>query len=68
MIGSDSTQAVALTVDLASRPDRGTWDESLWKRTEGQLPTFQFVPMADVKYVADARDVPPGAQHFKGRM
>ncbi|RMZ90857.1 hypothetical protein DV736_g1883, partial [Chaetothyriales sp. CBS 134916] len=62
---SDGTQAVALTVDLASSPDRGTWDESLWKRYDGQQPSFQFVPIADVKYVRDAKDVPQGARHFK---
>jgi hypothetical protein len=61
------TQAVALTVDLTSSHDRGTWDESLWKRTDSQPPTFQFVPIADVKYVLNAHEVPPGARHFKGK-
>jgi hypothetical protein len=67
-INSDGTQAVALTVDLASQPDRGTWDESLWKRTDSQSPSFQFAPIADVKYVSDVRDVPQGTRHFKGEM
>jgi hypothetical protein len=64
---SDGTQAIALTVDLASLPDRGTWDESLWKRNDGQRPGLQFVPIADIKYVRSARDVPQSARHFKGK-
>jgi hypothetical protein len=67
-IDTDGTQAVALTVDLASLHDRGTWDESLWKRTDGQRPSFQFVPIADIKYALNANDVPQGARHFKGKM
>lgn len=66
-IDSDDTQAVALTVDLASLPDRGTWNESLWKQSDGQHPSFQFVPIADIKYVHNAEDVPQGARHFKGK-
>jgi len=64
---SDGTQAIALTVDLASLPDRGTWDESLWKRNDGQRPGLQFVPIADIKYVRSATDVPQSARHFKGK-
>lgn len=67
-IDSDDTQAVALTVDLASLPDRGTWDESLWKHSDSQHPSFQFVPISDIKYVHNAEDVPQGARHFKGKM
>jgi hypothetical protein len=67
-IDSDGAQAVALTVALASLPDRGTWDESLQKRTDGQRPSFQFVPIADIKYVPDAKDIPQGVRHFKGKM
>jgi hypothetical protein len=67
-INSDGAQAVALTVTLASLPDRGTWDASLQKRIDGQRPSFQFVPIADIKYVLDAKDVPQGARHFKGKM
>ncbi|RMZ82926.1 hypothetical protein DV737_g1837, partial [Chaetothyriales sp. CBS 132003] len=65
IIDGDGTEAVALTVDLASLPDHGTWHESLWKRNDGQRPIFQFVPIADVKYVPDAKDIPQGARHFK---
>ena len=67
-IDSEGTQAVALTVDLASLPDRGNWDESLWKRNDVQRPRFQFVPIANVKYVSATKDVPQGARHFKGKM
>jgi hypothetical protein len=67
-IDSDGSQAVALTVTLASLPDDGSWDESSEKRTDGQLPSFQFVPIADIKYVFDAKGVPQGARYFKGKM
>ena len=67
-INSDGSQAVALTVDLASLPSCATWDESLWKRTDGQRSSFQFVPIADVKYVPNDRDIPQNARHFKGEM
>ncbi|KAI9649471.1 hypothetical protein NHQ30_002047 [Ciborinia camelliae] len=61
---SDGSQVVALTVTLASLPDRDTLDEPLKKRTD-QHSGFQFVPIADIKYVTDAKDVPRGARHFK---
>lgn len=67
-ISSNNTRAVALTVDLASGPDHGAWDESLWKATEDQTPKFRFVPVADVEHVPDVGDIPPGARHFKGKM
>jgi hypothetical protein len=66
-IDSDGTQAVALTVDIASLRDHGTWDESLWGPTDGKPASFQFVPIADVKYVINADDIPQGARHFKGK-
>jgi hypothetical protein len=65
---SDCAQAVALTVAPASLPDDGSSDESLKKPTDGQRPSFEFVPIADIKYVLDAKDVPQGAWHFKGKM
>jgi hypothetical protein len=64
-IDSNGSQAVALTVTLA---DGGSWDESLEKHIDDQRPSFQFVPIADIKYVLDAKDVPQGAWHFKGKM
>ena len=66
IIGENSPQPVALTVDLGSSIDHSTWDESLWKRSDGQLPHFQYVLIADVKYVTDATDVPHDARLFKG--
>jgi hypothetical protein len=56
-------QAVAVTVDLAASPDHSTWDESLCMKPPG----FQYVPMADMKYVTDAKDIPHDARLFKGK-
>lgn len=55
ILNADGGQAVALTVDLASSPNRRNWDESLWRHTDEQGPSFQFVPLTDVRYVPDAR-------------
>jgi hypothetical protein len=59
-------QVVAVTVDLAASPDHSAWDESLWKRND-QPPSFQYVPIADVKYVTDSKDIPHDARLFKGK-
>jgi hypothetical protein len=66
-IDNDGIQAVALTVDIASLEDHGTWDESLWKLTDGKPTSFSFVPIADVKYVINVSEIPQGARHFKGK-
>jgi hypothetical protein len=68
IVDSDGGEAVALTVDLASRPDGATWDESLWKRNDGQLRSFQFVPIAQVKYATAIEGVPQGARHFRSKI
>jgi hypothetical protein len=67
-ISSDGAQAVALTVTPASLPDPGIQNELLQNRTGDQRPNFQLVPIADVKYVLDAEDVPQGARQFKGKI
>ena len=67
-IDGGGTQALALTIDPASLLNRDTWDEFLKKTIDDQPPNFRFQTIADIKYVLDAKDVPRGAQHFKGKL
>lgn len=67
-IDNDGAQAVALTATPASLSDLGIQEELLQKRTGDQRPNFQFMPIADIKYVLDAKDIPQGAQQFKGKI
>ncbi|TGO54049.1 hypothetical protein BCON_0113g00090 [Botryotinia convoluta] len=65
-IDSYGAEAVALTVDLASLPDHSTWaDEFIRKHVEDKLSGFKYLPIADVKHVLDAGEVPEDAQNFK---
>lgn len=62
-------EAVALTVSLDSLSNRDTWVDEFSKiHISDKLPGFQFVPIAIVKYVTDAEEVPKGARHVKGKM
>ncbi|TGO29905.1 hypothetical protein BPAE_0010g00720 [Botrytis paeoniae] len=68
-IDSGGTEAVALTVDLASLPDHSTLaDEFLRKHAEDKLSSFKYLPITDVKHVLDAGEVPEDARNFKGKM
>ncbi|KAF7926833.1 uncharacterized protein EAE98_006218 [Botrytis deweyae] len=65
-IDSGGTEVVALTVDLASLPDYSTWaDDFLRRHAEDKLSGFKCLPIADVKHVLDAGDVPEDARNFK---
>jgi hypothetical protein len=65
---NESTQALALTIDPASLVDRNAWDDSLQKAVDGQRLAFRFQPIANVKYVLDAKDIPQGAKNFRGKI
>lgn len=68
-IDSGNTEAVTLTVDLASLPDHSTWaDEFLRKHAEDKFSGFKYLPIADVKHVLDAGEVPEDARNFKGKI
>ncbi|KAF7901471.1 hypothetical protein EAF00_003692 [Botryotinia globosa] len=63
------TEAVALTVDLASLTDHSTWaDEILRKHAEDKLSAFKYLPINDVKHVLDAGEVPEDARNFRDLM
>ncbi|TEY48285.1 hypothetical protein BOTCAL_0296g00050 [Botryotinia calthae] len=65
-IGGDGTETVVLTVDPASLPDQSTWaNEFLQVHAEDKLSDFKYLPIADVKYVSDAAEVPEDARNFK---
>ncbi|KAA8572160.1 hypothetical protein MFRU_018g01510 [Monilinia fructicola] len=65
MVESAGSRALALTVIPAFLPDRGTSNASLEKDHDDLRRNFHLVPIADVKYVSDTKDVPQGARHFK---
>lgn len=67
MVESAGSRALALTVIPAFLPDRGTSNASLEKDHDDLRRNFHLVPIADVKYVSDTKDVPQGARHFKGK-
>ncbi|KIW03232.1 uncharacterized protein PV09_05454 [Verruconis gallopava] len=58
-------RVVVLTVDPTTIADRTNWNGFLQKPNDNDPPNLQFLPIADVKYVRDARDVPQDARHFK---
>ncbi|KAM0159396.1 hypothetical protein ACHAQE_005080 [Botrytis cinerea] len=65
-IGGDGAETVVLTVDLASLPDQSTWaNDFLQVHAEDKLSDFKYLPIADVKYVSDAAEVPEDARNFK---